>query len=218
MSTFFDMDCGGETVTLEKTDDGDIIFHGWDEETELAAIELGFKPSACLMLWNAINNNHLDYELSYQVARGSALVVDALIFAGASVDANDYVGWTLLHEAAKRGATDIVKILLKAGASVDAKALAGTPLHAAARRGHTDIVKILLNAGSSVDAKEEEGWTPLHLAARHGQADAVKVLLEAGASVQAKNRSRKTPLHIAAYRGHADVAKILEDWIKEHGE
>jgi len=90
MTTFFEMDCGGETVTIEKTDDGDFIFHGWDEETELAAIELGFEPSACLIVWNAINDDGLDAELRRQVFYGNALLVEALIFAGADANASRY--------------------------------------------------------------------------------------------------------------------------------
>jgi len=51
-STFAELNCGeGEVVRLERTADGKYIFHDFDIETELAAHELGFKPSLCWFLW-----------------------------------------------------------------------------------------------------------------------------------------------------------------------
>ena len=144
MSTLFEIDCGGETVTLERTSNSDIIFHGWDEETEMAAIELGFEPSACLVVWNAINNGTLDRELRAQVRKGNALLAEALLFVGASVDTENSANWTPLHAAAFDGHIDVANVLLKAGASVDAETQYGwTPLHLAAANGNTDVAKIL---------------------------------------------------------------------------
>ena len=48
-------------------------------------------------------------------------IVQALIDAGADVNAKDHSGWTALDHAAVKGHTEIVKILLKAGADVNAK-------------------------------------------------------------------------------------------------
>ena len=177
MNIFFEMDCGGETVTIEKTDDGDFIFHGWDEETELAAIELGFEPSACLIIWNAINDDALDDALFYRASRGSALIVEALIFAGADVRMRGHYQWTPLHEAAGNGHTDIVKLLLEAGTSVDASDNEGwTPLHYTAAHGYPDVVKILLIAGASVGAKTDSGHTPMSLAVSWEESSIVEIL------------------------------------------
>ena len=144
MSAFFNIDCGGETVTLERTNNGDFIFHGWDEETELAAIELGFDPSACWIVWNAINNDILNEELCDQGRQGNALIVETLLFIGASVNARGISDWRPLHYAAANGHADAVKILLKAGASVDAKTRAKqTPLYYAKQRGQANVVKII---------------------------------------------------------------------------
>ena len=218
MSTFFKMDCGGEAVTLERTNNGDIIFHGWDEETELAAIELGFEPSACLVVWNAINNDALDDALLYRASRKSALIVEALIFVGASVHEDFVDDWTPLHAAALLDHINIVNVLLKAGASVDTKDNGGvTPLHYATQFGHTDVAKVLLKAGASVDPKDIDGWTPLHQAAANGHTDVVKVILEAGANVDARTEDGRTPLGLASSRSRPVIVEIIEDWIEEHG-
>ena len=218
MSTSFEMDCGGEAVTLEKTDDGNIIFHGWDEETELAAIELGFEPSACWIVWNAINNDLLNEELFEKGRHGNLLLVEALLFVGASAN-EDHGSWgTLLHVAAEYGHVDVVKILLEAGASVDAiDPEDWTPLHIAARNGYLNIVWDLLDAGASVYAETEHKWTPLHHAAARGHEDVVEDLLKAGASVDSKTSNGFTPLDWALDYKRTAVVKFIEDWIEEHG-
>jgi len=50
MSTFADIECDGQPVTIELQDDDTIVFHGWDIEAEMAEIALGFErdPSECL--------------------------------------------------------------------------------------------------------------------------------------------------------------------------
>jgi len=219
MSAFLDMDCGGETVTIERTDNGDIIFHGWDEETELAAIELGFKPSACWVVWNAINEDRLDAELLDQARKGNALAVEALALVGSHVETGDNEEWTPLHAAALLGHINVVKVLIKAGANVDLIDHDGwTPLHATLQNGYTDITNVLLEAGASVDAKDKDCWTPLHKAVAYGYVDIVNILLEAGASVAAGKNHGWTPLHEAALEDHSDIVSILKGWIAEHGQ
>jgi len=177
MSTFLNIDCGGEAVTLERTNNGDIIFHGWDEETELAAIELGFEPSACWIIWNAINEDALDRELFSQAYRGNALLVEALIFVGASSKAKNYGDWTPLHIAGQLGYTTVAKLLLEAGANVDAKDPDNwTPLHLAALSGRIDIVKLLLEAGASVYARTRDGQTPLGIASSREESNIVTII------------------------------------------
>jgi len=50
---FFDLDCGDsdDPVRLEILDTGEVVFHNFDLEVELAAQELGFAPSDCYVVW-----------------------------------------------------------------------------------------------------------------------------------------------------------------------
>jgi len=175
MSTFLNIDCGGETVTIEKTDDGDFIFHGWDEETEMAAIELGFEPSPCFAVWNAINDDRLNTELNEQVVyEGNVLFVKALIFAGADVH---WMGDFTLQRAASHDRADLVKVLLDAGANIEASDSNGwTSLYYAALHCCTDTVTVLLRAGANIHAPSKKGWTPLSIAEKFGCINIVEIL------------------------------------------
>jgi len=144
-STFYEIDCGDdEPVVMERRGDGELVFHGWDLETELAAQELGFQPSAAFVVWDAKRNSRLDDELLDQAWEGDAAVVELLLAAGADVDAKDEAGWTALHDAATRGYDDVVELLLVAGADVEAKSNTGwTALHYAAQEGHAAVVELI---------------------------------------------------------------------------
>ena len=47
MSITYDLDCNGETITLELLDDGTLISYGTDLEDEMIAKEMGFEPHPC---------------------------------------------------------------------------------------------------------------------------------------------------------------------------
>ena len=177
-STFYEIDCGDdEPVVMERRGDGELVFHGWDLETELAAQELGFQPSAAFVVWDAKRNSRLDDELLDQAWEGDAAVVELLLAAGADVKAKNNIGWTALHYAATRGYAAVAELLLAAGADVDAKSEYGsTALHFAAARGYDDVVELLLVAGADVEAKSNTGWTALHYAAQEGHAAVVELI------------------------------------------
>jgi hypothetical protein len=82
-SDFFEIDCDGEVVIIERTDDGKLLFHNWDMDAELAAIELGFEPSLCFHIWNVAAQDQLDHRLSEVAFDENIVLVEALLFAGA---------------------------------------------------------------------------------------------------------------------------------------
>ena len=113
---------------------------------------------------------------------GNTDAVQALIDAGANVDAKDEYGWTALMEAAARGHTATVQALLEGGADVNAKEKEGsTALMWAAFWGHTDTVQALLDAGADINATNNEGETALAIAQKNGHTEVVEILKKARA-------------------------------------
>ena len=80
-----------------------------------------------------------------RAAEGAALAnVDALLAAGADVDATQQGGYTALHQAADRGMASVVRRVLEAGARADARSAAGrTPADHARAKGHAPVVELL---------------------------------------------------------------------------
>jgi ankyrin repeat protein len=79
--------------------------------------------------------------LAWAAGDGHAGAVQALLAAGAAIEAATVDGGTPLHRAPEEGHTDVVVALLSAGAAVGAVDGDGqTPLQLAAREGHTGVV------------------------------------------------------------------------------
>ncbi len=97
--------------------------------------------------------------------KGSADTVNALIAAGAKVDARDKQGKTPLHYAVGMGWTDTVNALIAADGKVDARDPFGrTPLHHAAVNGRAELIVALLDSGASAAARTESGDTAFDFA------------------------------------------------------
>jgi hypothetical protein len=99
-------------------------------------------------------------------AQTSEEAVQALVKAGADVDARDTWGMTALHRAAHYGAAGAVRALLAAGANVGAGGSfrGPTPLHLAAQSGRQEAIgtmEALLAGGADVNAPDTGGRTPL---------------------------------------------------------
>jgi len=104
---------------------------------------------------------------SSSVLGGAYESVEALLKAGAKVDATDSSGLTALHWAAgSRGNHKTVEVLLRYGADVHAKTTrdGNTPLHIAASRGSIPTVEILLANGASLSARNLGLQTPIEVA------------------------------------------------------
>ncbi len=143
---------------------------------------------------------------------GRADEVEALLRAGAKVDARSDTFSTPLILAASTGQVEIVQALLKAGADVNAADSGNneTALMYAARRGNIPLVHILLDAKAQVNAKDAVGDTALHFAARRGRIEVMELLLAAGADPTAQDsRFLGTPLHHAAIGGQPDAVRCL---------
>jgi len=94
------------------------------------------------------------FPMHYACSKGEAEVVEAWLRAG-SIDVNacDWKGRTLLHEASRGGHALLVRTLLGAQARVDAEDDACmTPLRMAARAPHVDVFRELVSAGADACA------------------------------------------------------------------
>ena len=140
-------------------------------------------------------------------------VIDALLLAGADVNAKTRFNVTPLELAAVNGDRAAIERLIAAGADVSATSREGqTPLMTAARTGKLDAVEALLAHGADVDAAEGfRGQTALMWAAGEGHLDVVTALINAGANVNAKSKAGSTPLLFAVRGAHVDTLRYLLD-------
>ncbi|EQC31903.1 TKL protein kinase [Saprolegnia diclina VS20] len=146
--------------------------------------------------------------LHVAISNGHTDNVDALIRAGADIEAaND--GWNRpLHIAAYFGYDPIVQLLLRAHASTTARNQSGeTVLYAAISHGHGVVANTLVHAGVDINAVSN-GQSPLHCACRFGVADVIPSLLAKGADVNVKHNG-VSPLYMSIIDGHWDVVTAL---------
>ena len=141
--------------------------------------------------------------LHLAVDRGELGFVEALIEAGADVNARSKHDYTPLHFARNK---KIAKALTKAGADVNARGLHGyTPLHFAIFRGRKEVVDALIEAGADVNARGMHGYTLLHLVANNRELAIAKALIKAGANVNARDDMGNTSLFFA----NKEMKKLL---------
>ena len=137
--------------------------------------------------------------------------VEALLTAGADVDAARPDGATALHWAVHLDDAPIVDRLLVAGATVDATNEYGvTPLSIACGNGSAPLVERLLEAGADPNRARPTGETPLMRAASTGSVGAVEALVAHGADVnRADPELGQTPLMWAISARRPAVAARL---------
>ncbi|EGD80523.1 hypothetical protein PTSG_01114 [Salpingoeca rosetta] len=156
--------------------------------------------------------------LHHAVSNGKLRVVQALLQAGANVNAsadNPQVsfktGATPLHYAARAGRVPCVRALCRFGADVNAKDDKGvTPLLMAARGGHSDAVIALLDFKAKM-LPDDTGITPLHSACGRGSGPTIHALMNAGADPSAKDKYGYSPLFWAARNGRKTAVRTLAD-------
>jgi ankyrin repeat protein len=157
-------------------------------------------------------------------------LAEALIEAGADVNAIDEQGTTPLLAAAQAGFSgsadtasirELLNLLLRAGAKLDVKNPAGQDavlilLGARAQPGTpcdgehlATLVNVLLQHGAKVDTQDTRGVTPLHACAVHGLLGAARALKAHGAQIDQTDLVGRTAGDVAAMLGYVDVASEL---------
>ncbi len=133
--------------------------------------------------------------------------VDALLRAGAKVDAKNGFGDTAIMVAALGGHLALVKKLYSRGAEINP--VGWTPLAYAATNGKTEVVRYLLEIGAKPNALSANGTTALMMAVRGGHAETVDLLLAKGADVNLRNQNGASALAWATRGGFGTIENTL---------
>lgn len=119
---------------------------------------------------------------------GDTVLVEAMIHAGAELDADNGRGGTALMYAATAGHLDTVDVLLRAGADVTRSAGNGwSALTLAVAKDHGEVVDRLIEAGADPDHPDVYRWTPLMRAAEQDNVQMMQRLLRHGADPSRTN-------------------------------
>ncbi|KYQ81620.1 hypothetical protein AWW72_18620, partial [Acinetobacter sp. NRRL B-65365] len=139
----------------------------------------------------------------------------ALIQAGADVNAKDNIQDSPYLYAGARGHLEILKMTLQHGADLKStNRYGGTALIPACERGHVETVKTLIAAGVKIDHVNNLGWTALLEAIMLGNGDKqyqqiVDLLIQSGVNVNLADREGVTPLAHAQARGYKTIENAL---------
>lgn len=135
--------------------------------------------------------------------------VQALIGAGADVNALTPKGRNLLMVAVTNDNYAAVRLLLAAGAKPDL----ATELFLASIEADLKRVRAALDKGAPVDSEDYDGGTPLIFAVSRKRVAVVRLLIERGADVNHRNQAGWTALMYAANYIEPHSARVL----LEHG-
>ena len=180
-----------------------------------------YDSAVTTLLLEAGADVHADAEGTALYRAETAGVVDALLAAGADIDALGRFGTPLMESVRPPvlrprpdSLSEVSVRLLEQGADPNARSWGGrTVLHAAASAGPA-VIRALMDAGADPSIGDDNGETLLHQAARYSSGPTViPLLLDAGMDINLPNNNGETALHLAAgavFRNSATVAVLLE--------
>lgn len=142
---------------------------------------------------------------------GSNEVAQALLEAGADLEARAAGGMTPLHAAIHADRKEVAQFLIGRKASLAARMQKPpyTPLQLAAVEGRDEVAALLMELSSPQELAEPvEGETLLHIASRMGQETMAELLLLNNVDPNLRNRAGQTPIFLSS---SARVAGLLLD-------
>ena len=145
--------------------------------------------------------------LHFAIDRDDTYFAEALIRAGADINATDWHRQTPLHIAAENGRLVFVRLLVEAGARVrELDQNKRSPLDLAFRKARMDIIAYL----TKIPAACHRTWSRrLLLAAQLHQLKVVEWLLARGANPLAKNKYGQTAIDLAKIQPYDFAADDL---------
>ena len=194
------------------------------ENDEITPLHLAvYDSAATTLLLEAGADVHADADGTALHRAETAGVVDALLAAGADINAVGQFGTPLMTSIRsnipfgpnRRDSLSQVTVrLLERGADLNARSRIGlTALHGAAFAGPASI-RALLDAGADPSVGDMDGETLLHRVAGYSSVGptVIPLLLDAGMDVNLPSDNGETPLHLAAaaVRNLATVTMLLE--------
>ncbi|CAM2007785.1 TonB family protein [Acanthopleuribacter pedis] len=139
-------------------------------------------------------------------------VIEALIDAGADLNAVDKNGNTALHLAAKKHRVNALQTLLERGADPNRRNdLERSPLMIAVHRRHVAATRILLEAGADIETFDLFLDTPLLAAVKSGNTLLIRLLLEHGADHTVTDSFSAGVIDYASLFRRHDVLLLLAD-------
>lgn len=142
-----------------------------------------------------------------------AIIVEALVSAGAEIDAPDKKGLTPLMWMCSRGSMEGAATFLALGADIHKTAWSNgfTPLEFSVASRKLELVDMCLSKGADPNIQTFEGDTSLHIAAANGDSEIILRLIEAGADANIQNRYGQTTAAIllAAPVGHVPKDRVV---------
>ena len=135
--------------------------------------------------------NSAETPLHHAARAGSIDAVNALILAGAKINAREtWNGQSAIMWAAAEGHAQVVQALIDGGADIHARSNGTTtPFIFAVRKGDMATVQVFLKSGIDVNEKRVDSATPLLVAIINGHEDLVDLLLDKGADPNAEGGS-----------------------------
>ncbi len=162
---------------------------------------------------NVVDGEVNETALMEAVSHGNREMVQALLGAGADVNARNSYGRTALMSLSDKTTPEMVWDLISAGAKVNRKASDGnTALMMAAAVDNVSVLQSLIDAGARVNAHDANGKTALIWAAEGGNVENVRALLRAGALVNRKTSDDETALSLALENEHPEIVELLKGY------
>ena len=146
------------------------------------------------------------------LAAGHGLIkmAQALVDAGADVNAAGTNGTSPLHNAAVHGHVDVVTLLLDSGAKAEKLCKGFTAVHLAAAFDQARIIEVFADKGVSLDMEEpNQGATALVCAVQKGSAKAARALLLRGADSSKPLKSGASAYHVAIEQKQDPILEIM---------
>jgi ankyrin repeat protein len=154
-------------------------------------------------------NERAETALHWAAWRGrSGRIIDALLDAGANIEARRRDGRTAYATAALGGHTEAAKALAARGANTTLSPIDAF-VSSCATASAEELDRLLAERPQFIGAPGSEGLLP-DLATAHRTAS-VRALLTAGAPIHARGEWGATALHWSCWKGYADIVELLID-------